>query len=303
MSRPWTPASAIQDWRDTLDLAARIGAPTGARFAEYLRILETVRELELAPDRRAAFAPFRRDERNLRLLYEGAGQMTQLVLASRVWNRLDPALLARKLRTVMKGDPMPEQRGKEDHARDTLVELLAASLLTEVGFSPSITENEADVELTGHGFNRVVVECKRPTSIRSALAASRHQLWKRTRRGEDLGIPVFAIECARDLPFKRFMARSEQDVDDAVVSMFDDGDRIVRALHYQPEGHYRISKVAPILLFVVSGAVLLDDSRKTHVYNFTSVRQCALPDGKIPLGLDDALSFERRDGSLLSDFR
>jgi hypothetical protein len=153
MSVPWTLTTAEKEWREALDEAARLGAPwQSSRFAEYLRIVDTIRTLEKSADRRAAFAPFRADKRNLRLLYEGVGQMTQLCFSSHAWKRLAPDLLARKLRNVMVGDPLPNPRGRDDHPRDTLVELLSVALFAEAGFSPSVTENDADLEVEGHGF-------------------------------------------------------------------------------------------------------------------------------------------------------
>src|SRR5687767_7700311 len=98
----------------------------------------------------------------------------------------------------MSGSELPNTRGQSDVPRDTLVELVGASLFADYGLAPSITENEADLELSAEGL-KAVVECKRPTALASALRRTRVQLLKRSNNGETVGIALLATECMANL--------------------------------------------------------------------------------------------------------
>jgi hypothetical protein len=292
----------VARWRTLLgDVERRGVAVEGSRFLSYLELFDRLVVLEQAKDS-DRYSAFRADETNLRVMYEGASQFQQLTLASRVWHDLEPDVLTRKLRTILRGTVLPNDRGREDGPRDALVELLAAAIFADYGFKPTITDNDADLVLEGHGLGRVVAECKRPTSLGSAISKSRRQLQKRTAGGQHLGVAVFALECAFDLPFRRWSARSEQEVHDGAQKMIEQACKVANALERKGPS-YRLRRLAPIAIFVVSGALFLDAEPTATVYSFTHLQ--ARPTGRIedvPPALDRAL-LAAASGGILSEFR
>jgi len=172
----------------------------GTRFESYLAIIDELIELEgrrrTDPD---AYRAFRDDLHKQEVLFEGGSQLFQLELAATVWDRLDQNVLADKLEKILAGPVLPEPATLgSDQPRDLLVELLAAAMMADCGFTPTISQNDEDLRASSPGRPDVFVECKRPASENSlpgALKKLRSQAWSRKeKRGATLCMAFIAAE-------------------------------------------------------------------------------------------------------------
>jgi hypothetical protein len=308
---PESQKQTIAAWRAVLVQVADLGVPWEAtRFADYLRIMERLLAAEESRDRPSSMAAFRRDGRNLEMLFEGAGQLMQLGMAARKWKDLDQRVLRKKLETVLGGTALPLRSADADHPRDTLVELVSVPILAEYGFTTEITENGPDILLRNDEYERVIVECKRPTSLGNALSKIRSQMWKRTKVDPDpasdrrhLGLAVIAVESALDIPAVLLRARSEADVDRGADALIERAKRIAHRFDRQKNGKYRLWPVTPVVFFVLHGAAILDRDESSPVTLYTFVRSAPVPTGlPVPSALDRILA-SGGSGDVLSGFR
>lgn len=195
--------AARQKWLGVLEGLSKFDVPweRSQRFHAYIDVLQQV--VNLDADRAAgspdAFSAFRANRKNQELLFEGTSQLLQLEKASQSFSRLDPLVLGRKLKKVLRGSLLPdEDRSSADDPRDTLVELQAVALFEDCGFAAEITDNGEDIRLRLPGGEAVLVECKRPASkesIPNVVGKLKRQLWRRTRKAEgNACIAVIAIE-------------------------------------------------------------------------------------------------------------
>jgi hypothetical protein len=80
---------------------------------------------------------------------------------------------------------------------------------------------------------------------------------------------------------------------------------VVRRFDQVANGHYRLRRLAPVVFFVASGAILLDreDEGPVAIYYFSKVLPVASgPASDVPKGFADRLT-EGASGPLLDEFR
>ena len=302
-----TLASARQQWTETLDGARGLGVEwRGSRFETYLAIIDELIQLEVRRKTDpGAFADFRRDLRRQELLFEAASQMIQLRLSSSVWGRLDRSILARKLRKVTSGLPLPPTvNGASDGAdesRDTLVELLAAALMAESGFEPELTKTGEDVRFHLAGRPTIVAECKRPLSketLPTTLSKLRKQFWDRKRKGATLCMPIIAVE--RIEPFESILMKAESAkvLDGEVDRRIDEAIKEIRRISAEIPRH-GLGTLSPVGMVTFCGAALVRQPM-THVDQFTTRKGFDTgPEENAPRWLVEQL---RHSAGLLADF-
>ena len=270
-------ASARTRWAETLDRATAFGIEwRGSRFEIYLAVIdELIRLGERRKTDADAYRAFREDLGRQELLFEGASQVIQLRVASRVWDRLDPGVLASKLKKVIRGEPLPlavaGSENRADESRDTLVELLAAALMAESGFKPELTSSDEDVRFLLTGRPTIVAECKRPVSkdtLPTTLSRLRSQFWKRKKQGALLCMPILAVE--RVEPFAGILTRAESEwaVDQEVQRQRTVAINEIRRICAEIPRH-GLGDLSPVGIVTLCGAVLVHQPI-THVYYFTS---------------------------------
>lgn len=268
---------ARKAWVDVLDRFQSFDLDwRGSRFETYLGIIDHL--VELAERRKTdpdAYREFRENLGRQELLFEGASQMLQLEVASKVWDRLDRRILARKLTKVREGGPIPRARshGEDaaDEPRDTLVELQAAALMAECGFEPALTANDEDLRLLLAGHPDVLAECKRPVgmdTLPTTLSKVRRQFWKRQGQGASLCIPVLAVERVHRFAGALRRADTSESVDAEVLRRMEVTIEEIKKICAEVPKH-GLGTLAPIGVVTFAGAVLVKEPT-THVYRFAT---------------------------------
>jgi hypothetical protein len=270
-----TLAAARRTWTETLDRARELGVEwRGSRFDSYLAIIDELCQLE---ERRKtdpeAFVEFHREIGRQELLFEGASQMIQLRLASKVWGRLERAVLSAKLKKIVGGPLMPvrgaDQGEVTDEPRDTLVELLAAAIMAEHGFEPGLTRVDEDLRLVLAGRPLIIAECKRPMgreTLPTALGSLRTQFWRRKNQGATLCMPFVAAE--RIEPFASLLTQAESaeeldlEVQRRIRAVIDE----IRNICATVPGR-SLGTLSPVGVVTFSGAVWVRQPR-AHVHYF-----------------------------------
>jgi hypothetical protein len=289
-----------QDWIGILDRTRT--AWRKSRFGEYVDVVDELVQLDerrkLDPD---VFRYFRENLLKQEMLFEGASQLLQLQISSKVWDNLDARVLEKKMRKILSGRPLPSMgaRSGADEPRDTLVELLAASLMANCGFEPGITENKEDLRLHLEGRSPVLAECKRPvgeSSVPTAIAKVRNQLWIRSK-GDGPCLAVFAVE--RIHGFTGLLkATSSEEVDGEVARRMKETIAMIRqACADRPR--CRLAPMAPVGLVIFSAAVFVKEATP-YLYPFTRMDFFDTGDEiHVPTWLLQQL---RQDGGLLQEF-
>jgi len=261
-----------ESWIKTLNDARTYGADLkGSRFEAYLATLDELVGLQNRRKTDAdAYRGFREDLQRQELLFEAASQMLQLQLASFVWSRLDPTVLARKLKTVSRGAVMPIDGAGPDESRDTLVELFAAAIMAENGFSPQLTASDEDLRFDLPERPTIVAECKRPVgkdTLPTAIGRLRDQFWRRKSQGATLCMPIIAVERIEPFASLLIKAESSDQVDREVrrrmtLAIIE----IQRICRDDPRRH--LGTLSPAGIATFSGAVLVRRP-KTYLHPFT----------------------------------
>ncbi len=132
-----------------------------------------------------------------RHFFEAASQCQQLVRSASIWDSLERSVLVDKLKKVLNGKELPPVENFDDEPRNTLLELMTATMLRRCGFDVQLTGDESDVVATYPGMPTFAVECKRPSSektIEKNLRRLRTQLAARCGDDAIVGMPVVGID-------------------------------------------------------------------------------------------------------------
>lgn len=128
-------------------------------------------------------------------------QLYHLQHTARIWDQVDQALLKAKLKEILGGDELPPEDNSNDHARNTLFELVVAALLRDRGLRANLFDPYPDVvAMDPISRTRFRVECKRPSStdrpLEDALRGAR-QGAERTRGKGPPGLGIIALDVDR----------------------------------------------------------------------------------------------------------
>ncbi len=268
----------------------------GSRWGGYAAILEEVASLN--PETAVAF---RKADQKQRLLFEAAGQVFQLDLASRLWTKIDRKLVRRSLEQVRNGSALPG-RG-DDKARNILLELVAAASLADIGFHADLTDDEEDVRLVHDVIGRVAVECKRPSSLgalEANLKRARAQLVTRLANGAAYGIPIIGMDRIAGLSGALMKATTTEELDKALFEMRTTVIREIVRLCRKP--HVNFGPRVPVAFVIVVGAALVTHPKPNAVVPVTIVHPFTPGDAPVPDELDAILTAPPRSG-LWDEFR
>jgi hypothetical protein len=179
-----------------------------------------------------------------------------LVFASRIWDRLDPEVLAKKLKLVFQGAPYRQQ--ESDEPRNTLLELVTAFCFANQGFTPKLTADAADVvvELPNTDLKPFAVECKRPMkteTLRKNLKALRHQIPGRYTEDVPHGIAVIGVDRILDLTRSGATARSAAAIQDAIGA--EQSKIQLELLKQMAKPHTGLFPEVPLFATVLTGTV------------------------------------------------
>ena len=230
----------------------------------------THRAGETASDHPDVYRAFREDLHKQEVLFEGGSQLFQLQLAATVWDRLDHDVLADKLLRILAGPVLPAPgMGGSDQPRDLLVELLAAAMMADCGFTPTISRNDEDLRASSSGRPDVFVECKRPASgdsLPSALRAVRSQAWSRKQnRGATLCMAFIAAERVHN--FRGLLrGQTPNEVTREADRRLEETNKRVRRLTAKKK--MGLSPLTPIGVSTISAAVFVKDP--VMVYQFVT---------------------------------
>jgi hypothetical protein len=165
-------------------------------------------------------AAVRADEARGRLVFETATQLSQLVMASTVWDRLDAAPLRALLKEIVGGPAIDP--GDDDRPRNKLLELYAAAALAGTAFGVSLVKDGEDVRLDHPVHGRGAVECKRPKSTKSILHhlnEAGSQLRARQQTGSTFGVVVIGGDRIAQLASQGHEAASADEADGALAQI------------------------------------------------------------------------------------
>jgi hypothetical protein len=156
----------FSDAANRAEAALRTAASLGVRdlpgrFAEYLPLLRQADSFNSCP------LPWPEGSRERALFVEGCSQVWHLLKAGEILSGLPLDVAGKNLAKALAGHALPEVGCEEDReARDRLVEFATGYLLKQRGFAITMTIEAEDVRATS-GARCLVVECKRPESVRS----------------------------------------------------------------------------------------------------------------------------------------
>jgi hypothetical protein len=242
------------------------------RYAEVLREVQTPRPST--------------DAKNL--AFEAASQLMQLAFSVPCWSTADEPILRRTLKDILAGPLVAI--GDDDKPRNTLLEVLTASLLMQHGFDVRLTINAEDAALHHPKLGQGAVECKRPAKLKNVFKSLKKigkQLRSRRAAGARFGIAVMGADRLVMSPSEQFIAATVEEVDDVTGEMSKDLARFV--LQEAMIDGCDVAPAAEIAVVVLSGTVAVRQPRVLRPFCVWSPLPLVSP-STMPKELDDVFA-------------
>jgi hypothetical protein len=290
--RKEAPLFTLADLDRVLERVEKLGVTwRGSRFEAYRNELAAHR----APTPEFVKA-FHEDATKQRLTFEAGMQFTQLIMAERAWDALEAHLVKKTLAAVFEGPTIDPP--SDDRPRNTLLELLAASML--VGhFKTRLTAKAEDVRLDHPEIGRGAVESKRPLHMEKLLSNLNEigrQLRSREAGGSQYGVAVIGGDRIAQTASNAFESETAEEAYGAVRDM-------ATTLAHQVEHVSRdiacdVVPAASRAIVIVTGAVLV---RKPRAILQPVVSAIGFPLGDPGHRSEVHRTFETSRGPLLED--
>ncbi|MCG8556788.1 MAG: hypothetical protein MJD61_16100 [Proteobacteria bacterium] len=276
------PVSALLSLARTALLRAKklVACNRRSRFDEYLRSLENYSEPT------AEFvAVYRKQKLLRRAMFEASAQCYQLHLASLLWDEFDAGRLRTALRHILAGPALDPK--SDDKPRDTLLELVAAAVLYDIGFDVGLTDGHEDVVLRQESLGRGAAECKRPRAAKNLRANCNRlarQLRERRAVGSKYGMAVIGLDRLSGLFGDAHEAETTEDATQAMEEIT----RTVAAQLNKCAVRSGLDREASVAVLVLSGCVLV--RQPLHLWTFVHVQPFPLVEpAQMPPPLDALL--------------